>query len=46
MVFLNEMEEVNVATENTNHSLGEKNASNRDYTYSELGRLTGNLKDL
>ena len=31
---------------NANRSMGEKEASGRDYTYSELGRLMEELKEL
>ena len=34
------------AISNANHSMDEKNASGRDYTYSELGRLMEDLKIL
>jgi hypothetical protein len=34
------------ATANANHSMDEKRSSNRDYTYSELGRLMRELKEL
>ena len=37
---------LDTATANANHSLEEKQQSDRDYTYSELGRLMGELKDL
>ena len=34
------------ATANANHSMDEKRSSDRDYTYSELGRLMEKLKEL
>ena len=34
------------ALSNANRSMGEKEASGRDYTYSELGRLMEELKEL
>jgi hypothetical protein len=34
------------AIENANHSMEEKHADGRDYTYSELGQLMNRLKDL
>ena len=34
------------AISNVNHSMEEKEASGRDYTYSELGRLIERLKNL
>lgn len=34
------------ATVNANHSMDEKQSSNRDYTYSELGRLMKVLESL
>ena len=37
---------LNTAISNANHSMDEKNASGRDYTYSELGRLMKELKVL
>ena len=37
---------LNVATANANRSMEEKFMNCRDYTYSELGRLIANLKEL
>lgn len=34
------------AINNANHSMDEKMESNRDYTYSELGQMMGELKEL
>ena len=34
------------ATVNANHSMDEKQSSNRDYTYSELGQLMNILQSL
>ena len=34
------------ATVNANHSMDEKQSSNRDYTYSELGKMMKTLESL